>query len=122
MKANGFPNLIEHELSVSFMFRRRHTLRAAGNLDGIGIHHPNPLQEFAKSKFKPVIEAPQDSGVAMILFARSIEVEYFLHNTLLDGSCQISSYPTNSGPGRLRCHRPPQHDKIARTRLSRSYP
>src|SRR5450755_2372044 len=125
MQSYRFPDLLQHKLAVGFMFGRSHTLGAAGNLNGVTIHNPNALQELSKSQLKPVVETPQDGRVAMILFARSVEVKYFLHGT---SSTELIPYfilPDGSRPvlrNGVRCYSLPGHDKIIRTRLLRSYP
>src|SRR5580692_4625893 len=68
------------------MFRRRHALSSASDLDGIGIRDTDALQELPKPQLKAVVEAPQDRSIAKILLSWSVEVEYLFHQSLLDGS------------------------------------
>src|SRR4029077_17605582 len=75
VQAHGLANLVEDEFTVALVLRRRQTLRSASNFDRVGIHHADALQELAKAQVKPVIETPEDGGVAMILLARSIEMK-----------------------------------------------
>src|ERR1700730_17150675 len=63
------------------MFGRSHALGPAGDLDGIGIHNANTLQEFPETQLKAVVEAPQDGRVAVIFLTRGIEVEHFFQGT-----------------------------------------
>src|ERR1700722_7301253 len=83
VEAHGFADLIEDELTIRLMLRRSHDFGASGNLDGIRIGHANTLEELAESQLKAIVEAPEDGGVAMIFFTRSIEVEYFFHENPL---------------------------------------
>src|SRR5579859_332198 len=103
------------------MVRRCHTLRPAGNLDRVGIHYADPLQELPKPQLKAVVKAPQDGRVTMILFARSVEVKNLLHQILLDERVLVPSYPRKCAPpGRLPALPfPTRHDKITRTQLLR---
>ena len=73
---------------VGFVFGRGQDLGAAGDLDGIRVGHADALQELAKPQLKAIVEAPQDGGIAVIFFARSVEVKYLFHGTLL-GKCDI---------------------------------
>src|ERR1700722_7193521 len=82
VQAHGFADLIEDELAIRLALRRNPDFGASGNLDGIGIHHANPLEKLAKSQLKAIVEAPEDGSIAMILFARSIEMEYLFHENL----------------------------------------
>jgi hypothetical protein len=68
------------------MLRRRHTLGASRDLDGIGIIHPDALQKFPEPQLETVVEAPQDGRVTLIFVTRSVEVKHLPHRTLLDES------------------------------------
>src|SRR5471032_217077 len=83
-------DLFQHEFAVALTVGRGQALGAAGNLDGIGVNHADPLEKLPEPKFKPVIEEPDDGRIAVILFAWGIEVEHFFHGA--------PSYPTLSPP------------------------
>jgi hypothetical protein len=66
------------------MFWRCHAFGAACDLDGIAIQHADALQKLPKTQLKAVVEAPQDSRIAMIFLTRSLEVKYLFHRFLSD--------------------------------------
>src|SRR5258708_36370034 len=71
VQADGFANLLQHELTVAFMLWRGHALGATSDLDGIRIHYAHALQKLPEAELEAVVEAPQDGSVAMIFFTRS---------------------------------------------------
>src|SRR5580700_326684 len=79
VQPDGLANLLQHKLAVGLVLRRGKAFGAAGNFDGIGIHHADALEEFSESKVKPIVEAPENSSVAVILLAGSVEVKNFFH-------------------------------------------
>jgi hypothetical protein len=54
-------------------------LSASGNFDGVGVDHPNTLEELVKAQFKAIIEAPENGSITEIPFPGSVEVENFFH-------------------------------------------
>ena len=66
-------------LALALLVGGRQALGAAGDLDGIGVDDSDAFQEFTKAQFEAVVEAPDNRSVAMILFARGVEVEYLVH-------------------------------------------
>src|ERR1017187_7397959 len=46
------PAGFQHELAVGFMVRRGHAFGATSDLDGIGIHHPDALEDFRNPSSK----------------------------------------------------------------------
>jgi hypothetical protein len=43
--------------------------QATGDLDGVGIRHADAFQELAESQLKAIVEAPDDSRIAVVFFA-----------------------------------------------------
>src|SRR5271165_6932273 len=80
MQADGFLDLVQNELAIRLVFRRRKTLGAACNLDRIRIDNSNPLEKLGKPELKPVIEAPDYGGVTMVFRAGSVEMKDLLHS------------------------------------------
>jgi len=80
MQPARFPKLLQHELAVPLMLRRRQALRASCNLDRIGIEHADALQELAEPQLEPVVETPYDCGIAVVLLPRRIEVKDLLQD------------------------------------------
>jgi hypothetical protein len=79
VQADRVANLIEHERPLGLVLRAGQALGASGDLDGIGVEDADALQEFPERQFKAVIEAPYDGGIAMVLFARRVEVKDLAH-------------------------------------------
>src|SRR5438552_83915 len=79
VQPDGFSDLLQHKFAVALMFRRCKALGASGNLDGVRIGDPDPLEILPEPQFEAVIEAPDNGRIAVVFFARRIEVEHFLH-------------------------------------------
>jgi hypothetical protein len=83
VQAHGLANLLQDKLSVCLVLRRSQALGATGNLDKIGIRHTDALEELSEAQIKSVIEAPENSCVALIRLARRVEVKNLFRDGLL---------------------------------------
>src|ERR1039458_5649189 len=97
-------NLVQHELTFGLVLRRSQAFGATGDFNGVTIHHADALEELAKAQVKPVIEAPQDGRVALILIARSFEMKNFFHDDP-SGLCSAGLWPAVPRASRPRSRR-----------------
>src|SRR6266404_1258296 len=80
VQAHGFANLLQDKFTLRLEFRRGQALGATRDFDRVGIRDAEALEKFSKSQLEPVVEAPEDSRVAMILFARSVAMKNLFHD------------------------------------------
>ena len=66
MQADGFADLLDYEFAISLVLGRGQNFRATGDLDGVGIQHADAFEKLSEAEFESVVEASQDSGVAVI--------------------------------------------------------
>jgi hypothetical protein len=84
VQPDGGPNLLQHEFTVALARGRGQAFRAAGNLNRVGIHDTDPLEELRKAGVEAVVKAPDYRRVAQILLARRIEMENLSHHEPLE--------------------------------------
>lgn len=80
MQRHRLSNLVQHKFAIRLTLRRSEALGAARHSDGIGIRHPDALQEFAEGQIKSIIEAPKDGRIALIALARRIKMKNLLQD------------------------------------------
>ena len=80
MQAHGLAYLIQHKVTIGFVFGRGQGLGTARNLYGIRVDDSDAAEELAEGEFKAIIETPKNNCVALILLAGRIKVEDFLHS------------------------------------------
>ena len=86
VQADGFADLLDDEFAIRFVFGAGEAFGSAGDFDGVGIENALALEVLRKTELKAVIEAPDDGGVAMVFFARSVGMVDLLHFFLSPGN------------------------------------
>jgi hypothetical protein len=79
MQADRFADLVDYELAVGFPVGGGQALGAARHANRIGMHDAGAFEQLAEHQFKAMVEAPNNSRIAMIMIPRGIEVQDFSH-------------------------------------------
>src|SRR5205807_9382528 len=87
MQAHGLTNLFQDKLAITFMFGRRQAFCSSGYADGIGIEHPNALQQLAERGLKTIVVAPYYGGITSVFLTRGGEMQYLAHGLSSFGLC-----------------------------------
>src|SRR5262249_1882477 len=81
VQPHGDADLVQNELALALLLRRRQALGASSNADGIVIGQSQVLYELAQRQLEPVVKAPHDGGMGRRGVARRIEMEGFMHSS-----------------------------------------
>ncbi len=84
MQPDRFPDLLQDKFPIALMLGSRQALGSARKFNRVGILDTDALEEFSKSEFKTVVEAPEDGGIAVVFLTRSVEVEYLFQRGAYD--------------------------------------
>jgi hypothetical protein len=76
VQLDGFADLFQHELPVSFQIVAGQALGAAGYHDGVKELHANALGKLVQHQVKAMVKTPDDGCIGFIAFTWRVEMEY----------------------------------------------
>jgi hypothetical protein len=77
VQANGFSNLVQHELPVGFAVLPGQALGSAGNTYPVRVEQAGALDQLIQCEFKAIVKTPDNGCVTFVSFARQILMKYF---------------------------------------------